>query len=49
MSKWEDELDEPVDLVTIHCTKTALGNLSLPPKVCVMLGKAVHIHFDSGS
>ena len=30
--KWEDELDELVDLVAMHCTKSALGKVSLPPK-----------------
>ena len=28
MGKWEDELDEPNDLDTMHCAKSALGKVS---------------------
>ena len=41
--KWEDELDEPVDLVAMHCAKFALGKVSLPPKAYFVLGKVVHM------
>ena len=41
--KWEDELDDPVDLDTMHCTESALGKVSLPPKVHFVLGKVVHV------
>ena len=41
--EWEDELDEPVDLDTIHCAKSTLGKVSLPPKARFVLGKAVHM------
>ena len=47
MGKWEDELDEPVDLDAMHCTESALGKVSLLPKVCFVPGKAVHVQFDS--
>ena len=43
VGKWEDEPDEPVDLDTMHCTKSALGKVSLPPKACFVLGKVVHV------
>ena len=41
--KWEDELDNPVDLDTMHCTESVLGKVSLPPKACFVPGKAVHV------
>ena len=41
--KWEDELDDPVDLDNMHCTKSALGKVSLPPKACFIPCKAVHV------
>ena len=41
--KWEDELDNLVDLDAMHCTKSALGKVSLPPKAHFVLGKAVHV------
>ena len=41
--KWEDEPDNPVDLDTMHCTESALGKVSLPPKASFVLGKAVHV------
>ena len=47
--KREDELDEPVDLDSMHCAKSALGKVSLPPSACFVPGKAVHVQFDSSS
>ena len=41
--KWVDEPDEPVDLDAMHCAKSALGKVTLPPKACFVLGKAVHV------
>ena len=41
--EWEDEPDDPVDLDNMHCTESALGKVSLPPKACFVLGKAVHV------
>ena len=43
VGKWENELDEPVDLHTMHCTKSALGKVSLPPKARFVPGKVVHV------
>ena len=42
--KW-DELDDPVDLDNMHCTKSALGKVSLPLKAHFVPGKAVHVQF----
>ena len=47
--KWEYEPDELVDLDTMHCAKSALGKVSLPPKAYYVPGKAVHVQFDSSS
>ena len=33
----------------MHCTKTALGRVSLTPELCFVPGKVVHMQFDSGS
>ena len=33
----------------MHCAESALGKVSLPPKACFVLDKAVHVQFDSGS
>ena len=41
--KWEDEPDNQVDLDTMHCTESALGKVSLPPKARFVLGKVVHV------
>ena len=41
--KWEDELDEPVDLDAMNCTESALGKVSLPPKARFVPSKAVHV------
>ena len=41
--KWEDELDDLVDLDTMHCGNSALGKVSLPTKACFVLGKVVHV------
>ena len=41
--KWEGEPDEPVDLTAMHCTESALGKASLPPKAHFVPGKAVHV------
>ena len=49
MGKWEDKPNEQVDLDVIHHTKSALGKVSLPPKVCFVPGKAVHVQFNGGS
>ena len=49
MGKWEDEPDEPVDMDAMHCAEFALGKVSLPPKVCFVPGKVVHVQFDGGS
>ena len=46
--EWE-QLDDPVDLDDMHCAESALGKVSLPPKTRFILGKAVHVQFDSGS
>ena len=46
--EWE-QLDDPVDLDDMHCTESALGKVSLPPKARFVLGKAVHVQFDGGS
>ena len=48
MGKW-DEPDDLVDLDDMHSTESALGKVSLPPKACFILGKVVHVQFDSGS
>ena len=46
--EWE-QLDDPVDLDDMHCTKSALGKVSLHPKARFVPGKAVHVQFDGGS
>ena len=46
--EWE-QLDDPVDLDDMHCTESALGKVSLPPKARFVPGKAVHVQFDGGS
>ena len=43
IGKWENEPDDPVDLDAMHCTKFALGKVSLPPKARFVLGKVVHV------
>ena len=43
IGKWEDEPDELVDLDAIHCTESALGKVSLPPKARFVLCKVVHV------
>ena len=46
VGKWEDEEDEPdepVNLDAMHCTESALGKVSLPPKACFVPGKVVHV------
>ena len=48
MGKWEDELDEPVDVDTMHCTRLALGKVSLPPKACFVLVKVLNVELDGG-
>ena len=48
VGKW-DEPDNPVDLDNMHCTESALGKVSLPPKACFALGKVVHVQFDGRS
>ena len=46
--EWE-QLDDPVDLDDMHCTESALGKVSLPPKARFVPGKVVHVQFDGGS
>ena len=46
--EWE-QLDNPVDLEDMHCTESALGKVSLPPKARFVPGKVVHVQFDGGS
>ena len=46
--EWE-QLDDPVDLDNMHCTKSALGKVSLPLKARFVPGKVVHVQFDGGS
>ena len=41
--KWEDELDDLVDPDAMHCAKSALGKVSLPPKAHFVPGKALHV------
>ena len=41
--KWEDEPDEPADLDTMHCAKSALGKVSMPLKACFVPSKVVHM------
>ena len=48
-SKWEDEPDEPVDMDAMQCTESALGKESLPPEARFVLGRVVHVQFNSGS
>ena len=48
MGKWEDESEKPMNLDAMHCTETALGRVSLPPRVCFVSGKAVYMQFDGG-
>ena len=47
--KWEDELDELVNLDAMHCTESALGKVSLLPKARFFPGKVVHVQFDGSS
>ena len=49
MAEWEDEPDELVDIHAMHCTKSALGKVTLPPKAHFVMGKVVHVHFDGNS
>ena len=41
--EWEDEPDEPVDLDVMHCTESALGKVSLPPKAHFVPGKVENV------
>ena len=41
--KWEDELDDLVDLDNMHCAESALGKVSLPPKARFVPGKVVYV------
>ena len=43
VGEWEDEPDKPVNLDAMHCTKSALGKLSLPPRAHFVPGKVVHM------
>ena len=43
VGKWEDEPDNLVNLDAMHCTKSAQGEMSLPPKAHSVPGKAVHV------
>ena len=49
VGKWEDELDEPVDLAAMYCAKSTLGKVSLPTKAYFVPGKVVYMQFDSRS
>ena len=42
VGKW-DEPDDPVGLDAMHCAKSALGKVSLPPKAHFVPGKALHV------
>ena len=44
--KCEDEPDDLVDLDAMLCAESTLGKVSLLPKACFVLGKAVHVQFD---
>ena len=48
-SKWEDEPGELIDLDAMHCTKSALGKVSLPLKAHFVPGKVVHMQFYGSS
>ena len=48
VGKW-DELDDPVNLDDMHCTKSALDKVSLPPKARFFLGNVVYVQFDGGT
>ena len=46
VGEWEDEPDEPDDLVdldTMHCAQSAIDKVHLPPKARFVPGKAVHV------
>ena len=47
--KWEDELEELVDLDTMYYAKTSFVKVSLPPNSRFILGETVHIKFDIAS
>ena len=47
--KWEDGPDELVNLDAMHCTESALGKVSMPPKAHFVLGKVVHVQFNGRS
>ena len=39
-------MDKPVELGAIHCTKTTLYKVVLPPKACFVLAKAFQMKFE---
>ena len=41
--EWEDELDKLVNLDAMHCTKSVLGNMTLPPNAHFVPGKVVYV------
>ena len=43
VGKWEDKLDELVDLEIMYCAKSALGKVSLPPRARFVPGKVVYV------
>ena len=49
VGKWGDDPDKLVDLHAMHCAKITLDKVSLLPKVCFNLGKAVHVHLGGDS
>ena len=49
LSKWEDELDEPVNLDAMHSIEFALGKVSLPLKARFVPVDTVHVQFNRGS
>ena len=40
---WEDEPEDLVNLDAMHCAKSALGKVSMPPKARFVPGKVVHV------
>ena len=49
VGEWEDETDESVNLDAMHCTESALGKVTMPPKAHFLLDKAVHVQLNGGS
>ena len=47
-AKWKDKSGKPIDLETMHCTKTILGRICLLLNLYFLLEKAVHMLFNGG-